>query len=57
MGITYLTELEIACLLRVLSKPELKHAIVLSELSMVLVNFGLPEDEIGLNQGPSKDEV
>jgi hypothetical protein len=55
MGITYLSELEIACLLRVLSKPELKHAIVLNELQMVLLNFGLGEE--GDNDAPTKDEV
>jgi hypothetical protein len=28
-----------------LSKPELKHEVVLNELQMVLVNFGLQEDD------------
>jgi hypothetical protein len=31
--------------MRVLSKPELKHSIVFNELHMVLVNFGVPEDD------------
>lgn len=36
-----LSELEYACLMRVLSKPEINHSIVLSELNLVLENFGI----------------
>ncbi len=48
--------MEVACLLRVLSKPELKHGLVLNELQMVLVNFGLQADDAE-NQAIEKDEV
>jgi hypothetical protein len=41
LGITQLSELEIACLMRVLSKPEIDHSIVLNELNLVLENFGI----------------
>lgn len=39
-----LSQLEVACLLRVLSKPELNHAIVFNELYLILMNFGCPEE-------------
>ena len=45
LGITQLNELEIACLMRVLSKPELDHAILLAELTLVLENFGLQQEK------------
>ena len=48
LGIAELSELEVACLMRVLSKPEIDHAILLSELILVLENFGIqrvPEEE------------
>jgi len=32
LGIDHLSELEVACLMRVLSKPEINHSIVLAEL-------------------------
>jgi len=41
LGITDLPQLEIACLMRVLSKPELNHSIVLGEIEMVMNNFGI----------------
>ena len=43
LGVVELSELEIACLMRVLSKPEIDHAVVLGELQMVMENFGLQE--------------
>jgi hypothetical protein len=41
-----LGELEIACLMRVLSKPEIEHCIVVNELALVLENFGIKSDEM-----------
>jgi hypothetical protein len=38
-----ISELEIACLMRVLSKPEIEHCIVVSELQLVLENFGITD--------------
>jgi len=32
--------------MRVLSKPELDHAILLQELGLVLENFGIPMQEV-----------
>lgn len=40
-----LSELEVACLMRVLSKPEIDHAILLNELNLVLENFGIAKQE------------
>jgi hypothetical protein len=44
LNIAELSELEVACLMRVLSKPELDHAILLNELILVLENFGIPKE-------------
>ena len=49
ISIVNLSELEVACLMRVLSKPELDHGILLQELALVLENFGIP------SQAPDKE--
>lgn len=36
-----LSEMEAACLLRVLAKPELDNAIILNEFIMIMENFGV----------------
>jgi len=41
LGITDLEELEVACLMRVLTKPELENAIMLKELIVIMDNFGI----------------
>lgn len=48
MGGDELSELEIACLMRVLSKPEIDHCIVVTELQLVMENFGIVND---INEG------
>jgi len=45
LNIAELSELEVACLMRVLSKPEIDHAILLNELNLVLENFGIQKIE------------
>lgn len=47
LSIAELSELEVACLMRVLSKPEIDHAILLNELNLVLENFGITRQEGG----------
>lgn len=42
-GNSDLTEMEAACLLRVLAKPELDNAIILNEFTMIMENFGVPD--------------
>jgi len=47
-GIGELQEFELACLMRVLSKPELESSIILNEFIMIMENFGVmdqPEDD------------
>jgi len=44
LGLASLTELEAACLLRVLNKPELENAIILNELVLIMENFGVIEN-------------
>jgi hypothetical protein len=40
-GLENLSEMEAACLLRVLAKPELDNAIILNEFTMIMENFGV----------------
>jgi hypothetical protein len=40
-GLDNLSEMEAACLLRVLAKPELDNAIILNEFTMIMENFGV----------------
>ncbi len=40
-GLSDLSEMEAACLLRVLAKPELDNAIILNEFTMIMENFGV----------------
>jgi hypothetical protein len=42
LKITEFTEVEVACLMRVLSKPELDDAIILNEFALIMENFGVP---------------
>ena len=44
LGIEDLTELEITCLLKVLSKTELDGAILVMEFLQIMENFGLYDD-------------
>ena len=40
-GIEELQEFEVACLMRVLAKPELDNAVILNEFAMIMENFGV----------------
>ena len=40
-GIPELEEFEVACLMRVLAKPELDNAVILNEFAMIMENFGV----------------
>lgn len=42
LKIKELSDLEIACMMRVLSKPELGNAIILNEFALIMENFGVP---------------
>lgn len=44
-GIQNLTELEVACLMRVISKPELEDTVRYDELELLLQNFGVPKPQ------------
>lgn len=41
LGIVDLEEVEVACLMRVLTKADLEHAILLRELIVIMENFGI----------------
>ena len=45
MGVVDLEEVEVACLMRVLTKPNLENAILLKELIVIMENFGIYDDE------------
>jgi hypothetical protein len=58
------TDLEVACLMRVLAKPELDNAIILNEFALIMENFRVPlidgtisEDEDYIPQGSDKPRV
>lgn len=45
LGIKELSDLEAACMLRVLAKPEIGNAIILNEFALIMENFGVPITE------------
>ena len=57
IGVTDFEEVEIACLMRVLTKADLENAILLRELIVIMENFGIQDDTAG-GQGdtPSQNE-
>jgi hypothetical protein len=42
IGFDDITELEAACLMKVLAKPELDNAVILNEFVLIMENFGVP---------------
>lgn len=44
LGITDLEEVEVACLMRVLTKQDLENAILLRELIVIMDNFGIKDE-------------
>ena len=51
-----LTEMEAACLLRVLAKPELDNAIILNEFTMIMENFGVPDLPYGPDDAAEEED-
>jgi hypothetical protein len=51
-----LTEMEAACLLRVLAKPELDNAIILNEFTMIMENFGVPDLPYGPEDAAEEED-
>ena len=45
LGIVDLEEVEVACLMRVLTKADLENAILLRELIVIMENFGIQDDD------------
>ena len=45
LDVVDLEEIEVACLMRVLTKPNLENAILLNELIVIMENFGIYDDE------------
>ena len=60
LGFDDITELEAACLMKVLAKPELENAIILNEFVLIMENFGIPalveEDEAENDYIPDTDD-
>jgi hypothetical protein len=42
IGFEDVTELEAACLMKVLAKPELENSVILNEFVLIMENFGIP---------------
>lgn len=55
LGIIDLEEVEVACLMRVLTKPNLENAILLKELIVIMENFGIFDDED--EEGAGQDDM
>lgn len=55
LGITDLEEVEVACLMRVLTKPNLENAILLKELIVIMENFGIYDEEGEEVEGDEQD--
>ena len=59
VGFEDVSEMEIACLMKVLAKPELDGAIILNEFVLIMENFGVPtlseEDEYENDYIPDSD--
>ena len=47
LSLNEMSEIEIACLMRVLAKPELEDSIILNEFALIMENFGVPLMEGG----------
>ena len=60
IGFDDVTELEAACLMKVLAKPELENSVILNEFVLIMENFGIPtlsdEEEYENDYIPDSDE-
>lgn len=60
VGFDDVTEMEVACLMKVLAKPELDGAVILNEFVLIMENFGVPvlseEDEYENDYIPDTDD-
>ena len=45
IGFDDITEVEAACLMKVLAKPELDNSVILNEFVLIMENFGIPQIE------------
>jgi len=59
IGFDDVTEMEAACLMKVLAKPELDNSVILNEFVLIMENFGVPvvaeEDEYENDYTPDSD--
>lgn len=59
LGFDDVSEMEAACLLKVLAKPELDGSVILNEFILIMENFGIPaladEDEYENDYIPDSD--
>ena len=60
IGFDDVTELEAACLMKVLAKPELENSVILNEFVLIMENFGIPtlsdEEEYENDYIPDTDD-
>ena len=56
LGMNDITEMDLQCLLKVLSKPELDGAILMQEFMQIMENFGLYDEPERLEPSRDRDE-
>ena len=57
LGVVDLEEVEVACLMRVLTKPNLENAILLKELVVIMENFGIYDEDENEEEGDGDKDV
>ena len=61
LGFDDVTEMEVACLMKVLAKPELEGSVILNEFVLIMENFGIPvlaeEEEYENDYIPDSDDT
>jgi hypothetical protein len=57
LGVVDLEEVEVACLMRVLTKPNLENAILLKELVVIMENFGIYDEDGDEEQNEGKGDT
>ena len=56
LGISDLEEIDVACLMRILTKPDIENAILLQELIIIMENFGITEGAAETEETPTRSK-
>jgi hypothetical protein len=55
LELTDFSELEIACLMNILAKPQLENSILVEELVQIMENFGIVEGQMNGEEGEGEE--